>query len=373
MVSRVNQVLGNLSSYFPAYTGGGYEIAGFAWHQGWNDRVTPAYAAEYEANLTNLIQDLRSDLNTPNLPVSIGTTGMANVDQDANGLTVIAAQAAVSNPALHPEFSGTVATVDTRPFDFGNAAGASDEGYHWNRSADSYFNIGEKMGEAMMTLLGTQSSAKDVLTFAVPGQTASTISGTSINITVASGTDVTALVPTFTLSSLATATPVSDTARNFTAPQSYTVTAQHLTTKTYSVTVAVSASPYDDWAANPAQGLTAGLNAGALDDPDHDGLPNLVEFVLGSAPMVSLQTHLPTLKSAAGQALFEYERSRASLPPATTQIVQYSSDMTTWHDISVPANSFGAVVVTPGSSFDHVAVTIPASGPQTFVRLKVSD
>ena len=372
MVSRVNQVLGNLSTYFPSYTGGGYEITGFAWHQGWNDRVTAAYANEYEANLANLIQDLRTDLNAPNLPVSIGSTGMANVDLDANGLTVIAAQAAVANSVLHPEFTGTVATVDTRPFDFGNAAGGSDEGYHWNRNAESYFNIGEKMGEAIMSLLGSQSTAKDILAFAVPGQTSSTISGTNISITVPAGSDISALVPTFTLSPLATATPVTGTSRNFTAPQTYTVTAQNLTTKTYTVTVAVSTSPYADWAANPAQGLTAGVNDGPLADPDHDGITNLMEFVLGSAPMVSSQSKLPTLKAANGQWLFEYDRNRASLPPVTTQIVQYSSDMKNWNDVPVTANSFGAVTVAPGSTFDHVAVTIPSSNPQTFVRLKVA-
>ena len=37
MVARVRQVLGNLTTYYPAYGGQGYEIAGFAWHQGWND------------------------------------------------------------------------------------------------------------------------------------------------------------------------------------------------------------------------------------------------------------------------------------------------------------------------------------------------
>ena len=38
MVGIVHRVLNNLgTTYFPGYTGGGYEIAGFGWHQGWND------------------------------------------------------------------------------------------------------------------------------------------------------------------------------------------------------------------------------------------------------------------------------------------------------------------------------------------------
>ena len=71
MIARVNQVLANITAYYPAYTGGGYEISGFAWHQGWNDRTTTG-AAEYEANLTNLIKDLRTQFSLPNMPAVIG-------------------------------------------------------------------------------------------------------------------------------------------------------------------------------------------------------------------------------------------------------------------------------------------------------------
>ena len=35
----MNEATANLGTYFPDYDGRGYEIAGFGWHQGWNDRV----------------------------------------------------------------------------------------------------------------------------------------------------------------------------------------------------------------------------------------------------------------------------------------------------------------------------------------------
>ena len=41
----------------------GYEIAGFGWHQGWNDRVTGAFSAAYEVNMKNFIRDIRADLD----------------------------------------------------------------------------------------------------------------------------------------------------------------------------------------------------------------------------------------------------------------------------------------------------------------------
>ena len=73
----------------------------------------------------------------------------------ANGAggNVLVAQLNVGNPALHPEFAGTVTTVDTRPFDYGELMGVNNQGYHWYFNGESYFNIGESMGQAMMRML----------------------------------------------------------------------------------------------------------------------------------------------------------------------------------------------------------------------------
>ncbi|MCF7731598.1 MAG: Ig-like domain repeat protein [Akkermansiaceae bacterium] len=368
MISRVNQVLADLATYSPGYTGGGYEIAGFAWHQGWNDLGEAT--AVYEANLVNLIKDLRTEFGVPNLPVVIANTGMAN----GSGGNVLVAQMNVGNPALHPEFAGTVITVDTRPFDFGVLLGGSDEGYHWNWNAGSYFNIGEGMGKAMMAMRpAAPSPARDILTFDFPGLPATTIAGTTISVTVPYGTDVSALAPTYTLSPLATCAPASGTVRNFTAAQSYTVTAQDLSTQAYTVTVSAGPSPYQSWSLDPAQGLTAGLNDGPNDDPDHDGVVNLLEFALGGDPMAAASSILPLLADSAGTWVFEYDRSIASRGPATTQIVEYGDDLSDWTELAIPATTAGAVTITPGpNSSEHVAVALPALGVRGFARLKVS-
>ena len=39
MLKHIKDVLANIKTHFPDYDGKGYEIAGFGWHQGWNDRV----------------------------------------------------------------------------------------------------------------------------------------------------------------------------------------------------------------------------------------------------------------------------------------------------------------------------------------------
>jgi len=155
MIARTRQVLDNLGTFVPGYTGGGYEIAGFGWHQGWNDAGEAT--AVYETNLVNLIKDLRSEFKAPKLPVVIGNTGMAN----SYAGNVIVAQMNVGNPALHPEFAGTVASVDTRPFDFGERLSASGDGTHWNHNAESYFKVGESMGQAMVRMLAAAAATDD--------------------------------------------------------------------------------------------------------------------------------------------------------------------------------------------------------------------
>ncbi|MCX6880552.1 MAG: hypothetical protein NTW21_43115 [Verrucomicrobia bacterium] len=78
--------------------------------------------------------------------------------------------------------------------------------------------------------------AADILSFGLPGKPA-VIAGTAITWTVPQGTDVTALAPVFLMSDLATGYPYPGTPRNFTTPQSYTITADDGTTKNYVVTV----------------------------------------------------------------------------------------------------------------------------------------
>src|SRR4051794_24313964 len=77
IVQRTRDVLGDLKKHFPQLAGRGHEIAGFGWHQGWNDRVNQAFNDEYEKNLANFIRDLRKDLGVKNLPFVIAETGMS--------------------------------------------------------------------------------------------------------------------------------------------------------------------------------------------------------------------------------------------------------------------------------------------------------
>jgi autotransporter-associated beta strand protein len=128
---------------------------------------------------------------------------------------------------------------------------------------------------------------------------------------------------------------------------------------------------YATWASNPAQGLTAGINDGQTDDPDFDGINNLLEFVLNGQPTVASTSILPTLSKPAGSWVFAYNRSVASRPAATTQIVEYDDDLAGWTQVTIPLESSANVTITPQGSTDRVEVTLPPLGTKGFVRLRV--
>lgn len=129
--------------------------------------------------------------------------------------------------------------------------------------------------------------------------------------------------------------------------------------------------PFRVWAADPAQGLTPGVNDGPGHDPEFDGLPNLLEFVLGGNPLQNSAAVLPRLRRGPAGWFFEYDRSDASAPPATTQAVEYSTNLVHWMQQIVPPSSAGPVTITPGSPADHVRFALPGLGQTGFVRLKV--
>ncbi len=149
MLTLTKAALTDLKAIVPG-SDGRYELVGFAWHQGWNDRINDRFNAEYESNMTHLIHDIRRDL-AATIPVVIAETGMTGPDEThPRALSLMRAQAAV---AEHPEFKGNVAFVSTRAFWRPAEQSPSAQGYHWNSNAETYFRIGEAMGQAMTRLV----------------------------------------------------------------------------------------------------------------------------------------------------------------------------------------------------------------------------
>ena len=155
IIDYTREVLTNLGTEFPEWSGQGYEIVGFGWHQGYNDRISGPFSAEYKDNLPDLIEDLRTVFNKPSMPFVIASTGMATGLPEAppySGYSEVEkAQlwvAGVTQPA-------SVLSTDTRPFwrDPADSPATSGQGFHWNHNAETLFLIGKSMGDNMVTLL----------------------------------------------------------------------------------------------------------------------------------------------------------------------------------------------------------------------------
>jgi len=123
-------------------------------------------------------------------------------------------------------------------------------------------------------------------------------------------------------------------------------------------------SGYTAWAAGFA-GLTDATPGG---DPDHDGISNLLEYVLGGDPRVSSSSILPTQAVVGGNLVLRYKRNDDSKND-TTQIGQWSTDLSTWTDVTP------VMVADNGAAPDDMTVTVPlttAVAGKLFLRLKVT-
>jgi alpha-galactosidase len=158
VVQRTKSILANLKKEFPEFGDRGYELAGFGWHQGWNDRINQAFVDEYEQNMANFIRDIRKDLGVNDLPFVIAETGMTGPEEKhPRALALMKAQAAV---AEHKEFKGNVAFVGTKAFWRDKEISPTGQGYHWNSNAETYYLIGEAMGNAMKKLCAMKPPAR---------------------------------------------------------------------------------------------------------------------------------------------------------------------------------------------------------------------
>ena len=154
MVEGVRKTLDNIDKVVPGYKGQGYEVAGFVWFQGHKDSFSEELIMKYETNLVNLINDVRKEFKTPKLPAVVATIGFGGHSMQDKFLRILKAQMAVGDPKRHPEYAGTVASVDTRNFWREVDESPVGQDYHYNRNAETYMLIGDALGRAMVGLLG---------------------------------------------------------------------------------------------------------------------------------------------------------------------------------------------------------------------------
>ena len=113
---------------------------------------------------------------------------------------------------------------------------------------------GSKKSYFVTVVRASVSKAAAMAGFTVPDALSTALSRNRMVVIVPKATDVTALAPTFTLSPFATSLPASGTVRDFTKPQSYTITAQDKSTQTVTVVVLKSDQPNAFTWSNPGDG-----------------------------------------------------------------------------------------------------------------------
>lgn len=115
-----------------------------------------------------------------------------------------------------------------------------------------------------------------------------------------------------------------------------------------------------------------GANRQPNADPDGDGIPNSMEFVLGGKPSganANSRALLPQVSLDPTWAIFEFRR--ADVSTASGPFVQFGTSLQSWTQAQNGVNGVQINVVDDayGTGMDRVTVKVPRSAAQTFLRL----
>ena len=152
-MTNAKACLADLANTCPGYAGQGFEIVGFVWWQGHKDQ-NEVHAARYEQNLARLIPTLRRDYEAPDAKFVLATIAFGGWALAGPGKVIAAAQLAIADPNKHPEFAGNVQAVEARDLWREVAVSPKNQGHHYNRNAETYMEVGLRLGAAMADLLG---------------------------------------------------------------------------------------------------------------------------------------------------------------------------------------------------------------------------
>jgi hypothetical protein len=157
MIKIVKSVLKDFDKEFPELKGHTPRLVGFGWHQGWNDGGSKEMVAEYGKNLENLINDVRKELDAPDMKFVIANTGMVGWPKEGKDGGIRAelceTQLSIADPKKFPKFNGNVAAIETRDFDRPVEMSPSNFGYHWKHNGESHWLVGEAMAREMIRLM----------------------------------------------------------------------------------------------------------------------------------------------------------------------------------------------------------------------------
>lgn len=133
------------------------------------------------------------------------------------------------------------------------------------------------------------------------------------------------------------------------------------------LSLSVTSSGFASWIGGFGLGLA---DQDPLDDPDNDGVKNIVEYVLGRNPALS-DGAASSASGTATDLLLTFQRSDLAVSNADVAIsIEYGSNLTGWTEVAVPAASstVGGVTftITDGTPNDTVVASIPHGGATKF-------
>ncbi len=168
VIRHAKTEMADLGKRFPKLKNRELEIAGFIWHQGFNDKINRTLRdgkyADYTKWLAQFIKDVRKDLGAPDMPFVIGELSTGGIPSRGDFQKAQAATAKkVDNAVFVPtaEFYDTAAhELYKKNFWKGTEeekaqwkAVGNDRPYHYLGSGKTYYLKGVAFGEAVIKML----------------------------------------------------------------------------------------------------------------------------------------------------------------------------------------------------------------------------
>ncbi len=128
---------------------------------------------------------------------------------------------------------------------------------------------------------------------------------------------------------------------------------------------------FDAWAALKGLDGTPGKEKGLNDDPDGDGVDNVIEFVLDNDPLSGTNANPPTIAASGSDLVFSYKRRDDS--EYLNPFVEFDADLAAPWAVAVDPGNATIAVAEDGSNPDLVTVTIPkGANARLFARVSVT-
>ena len=151
MVEDIKDAMGRVTE-LGGTSGQPAEFAGMVWFHGYDDVFNNAFRGAYATNLRNLINDIRTEFDLPNLPIVIAELGAQGANPDAAELKMREIQKGVVEATENTVLTATSELITG--FDTSNPTEVYDSASNYWGRADVMIQIGSQFAADMLALRG---------------------------------------------------------------------------------------------------------------------------------------------------------------------------------------------------------------------------